>query len=371
MSFLIRRAAPNEAKTIQNITRHFKHELPFVMLPQIQSSIEAGELFVAEVEQQIVGFVRFHTRKDAISTLYDLAVLPHYQKTGIGSALVFSVPAPIQLRCTVDNPANRFYRRLGFRKLSTEQGKKQALNLYRLDWLLVYIRGADKLAPETARIAGIPYGIRNDYYPYADPLFLDIHWTNYDWNDYCQLVSRFHPIYAMVPDYEHPSQKERMLRQIEDLKTLGVLRVGVCPKFEGAVKDIPMDCVLAISVPTQYAGFLPNEALTDRKIHLLGGHPDQWMYLIRYRYPKAHFLSMDGNIMGLKAGLRQYWHRGWNKVPDGIEINKTRLAALSFRNARRELLNTDPPRLTSSRRVLRCAIHYTPLTKPTQIALFD
>ena len=51
-------------------------------------------------------------------------------------------------------------------------------------------------------------------------------------------------------------------------------RIAVCPKFAGAVADIPADCLVAVSVPSSYAGFVPElTELRGRRVHLLGGNP--------------------------------------------------------------------------------------------------
>lgn len=372
MTILIRYAAVADVDACQQIAREFRLELPFVMRVQMQKSIAQREMFVAEVGGNVVGFARFHARRDGLHTLYDLAVTKAAQQQGVGAWLVQAIPTPIRVRTTVDNEAaNRFYRRLGFRYIATEPSKKRAINLYELDTLLAYVRGGEPDAVTVARWAGCAYGVRNDYKAYAQSFMLDIHWTDYDWNEYMQIVATQHPVQAMVPDYESPLQKARLYEQIADLRAAGVLRVMCCPKFAGAVADIPADCVLAISVPTEYAGFLPSESLAGRKLHLLGGHPDQWIYVKRYRYPRAHILSIDGNIAGLKAQTQQYWDCGWREVEAGRKEDRRHLATVSLRNARRELFDGALPKLVYSRRVLRCAIlDYEPQPTYAQAALF-
>ncbi len=103
---------------------------------------------------------------------------------------------------------------------------------------------------------------------------------------------------ALACDYDHPSQRESVLDQLRTLNQAGVIRPTVCCKFNGAVRDIPADVVIAVSIPSQYAGFLPAD-LTEyngRRLHLLGGSPLQWMDLI----PKLHgvgaiVMSIDGS----------------------------------------------------------------------------
>jgi hypothetical protein len=173
--------------------------------------------------------------------------------------------------------------------------------------IVVYCRGGDKFAPIVARFAGMLYGTRHDYIPYAHIYLLDIHWTKYDWSDYLRKAAAWKPVMAMAPDYERPDQLPALLSQIGDLRGLGI-RPMVCPKFAGAVSDIPPDCIVSISVPSDYAGFLPDRReLGGRELHFLGGSPSQQRYLMA-RYDNAQTVSADGNKLGYKAMKGQYWH---------------------------------------------------------------
>lgn len=88
-----------------------------------------------------------------------------------------------------------------------------------------------------------------------------------------------------------------MLNQVAALHEAGVLIVMVCPKFHGAVKDIPKDCRVAVSVPRRYAGFMPETSeLRGRVVHLLGGSPiAQRRIITQYAGAGAIVASVDGN----------------------------------------------------------------------------
>jgi len=172
--------------------------------------------------------------------------------------------------------------------------------------LLIGCRGGDPDAPGILRQAGWHYGSRSDYKIYAPPVFIDIHWQNYKWLRHWLVLRRWRPMMAMAADYEYPEQKPVMLRQVAQIRTLGI-RPMVCPKFEGAANDIPADCVVAVSVPTQYAGFLPNKnELIGRNLHLLGGHPDQ-LVLLMHRYKHSRIISVDCSAIFQKAQFGAYW----------------------------------------------------------------
>jgi hypothetical protein len=177
---------------------------------------------------------------------------------------------------------------------------------------VIYVRGGDKTAPNIAESAGMQYGIRHDYKPYAPVWMLDIKWDDYDWQHYLSLIRDYQPVMALVPDYERPEQRDTLLAQIDELRPL-VERVLVCPKWHGAVAHIPEDCVIALSVPApSYAGFLPDlRTLVNRKIHLLGGKPALQVELItKLNALGANVLSVDGSYIAMKAGNGQVFREG-------------------------------------------------------------
>jgi hypothetical protein len=129
------------------------------------------------------------------------------------------------------------------------------------------------------------------------------------------LVQKYRPVFAMVRDYERAEQREEMLREIEMLRGLGVLRIGVVPKFEGAIQDIPRDCIVAVSVPSSYAGYVPPlEQLRGRRVHLLGGNPKAQLDLIvKMRGIGAQVLSVDYNVHERNAQNGMVFDGGvWN-----------------------------------------------------------
>lgn len=224
--------------------------------------------------------------------------------------------------------------------------------------IVVYCRGGDKFAPKLCADSGMAYGTRHDYTPYMEPVYmLDINWEAYNWFDYLSKVERYKPAIAMVPDYEHPHQRGRLMEQIEEVKAAGAGAVMCCPKFLGAVADIPSDCILAISVPTKYAGFLPDASEVEgRKLHLLGGQPDQQLYIIRKLYQRAQVVSVDGNKLALKAQLGQWWsarRANWVQTAPNQYSNQV----LMLQSARRIMDYFSNPRsfYRWTRPVLKCA----------------
>jgi hypothetical protein len=192
---------------------------------------------------------------------------------------------------------------------------------------VIYCRGGSKTAPHIAQMAGMKYGTHYKYTAYAPVYFLDAGIDPVWWPDYYACVRELQPSLAVVPDYYHPHELPRLLAQIDSIRSLDVIPL-ICPKFDGAVYDIPRDCRVAISVPAQeYAGFLPadNEVI-DRDLHLLGGSPAQYLYIMRHRYQQSRVLSVDGNKFAYKAQMGQIWHAQqarWVQLPAGRASNYT------------------------------------------------
>lgn len=274
---------------INKIARQYPKELGFVAKTHLK------EVLLASIDSVIVGFVNFRVRKDGWATINEIAVHRDYQRQGVAKRLIFSILHPTQLKCTVDNPANDFYRHLNFKLIGTVNGRVRALNVWQSPVKFIQVAGNNPNLSIVCKNAGVGYGVRHDNKAYSQPQMLDINWKKYDWGMYLEVVKKYKPTMAMVADYIHPSQRDVMLQQVNDLRQLGVLNIMVCPKFDEAVIDIPDDCIVAISIPSSYAGFLPpSETLIGRRLHLLGGSPKkQKAYILEH--PKLRIVSVDGN----------------------------------------------------------------------------
>lgn len=340
--FQIRYATIDDVARCQQIAREHRDVLPFVSLPQLRERAAKNELFVAVLDDEVVGFVSWHARQDGWQTIYDLAVSRSAQGLGIGRNLLFSVPTPLRLRVTQDNErAVQFYEHAGMIQMGAETSRSgRKLWVYEMRLLVVWIQGNNKRVPEMAQRAGMAYGTRHIDTPQAWPFMLDIYWKRYDWLDYMSKVEHWRPVMAMCADFERPEQRRELYRQIRDLRAAGVLRIMVCPKFDGATQYIPSWCVVAISIDSGYAGFEPEiKEVKGRRIHLLGGSPNRQLATLTRYGAVGHVLSVDTNSSSRAAGYGAEWINGkWRrnrKYKDTVDYYP--MATRSASNIRRAL----------------------------------
>ena len=133
MSYIIRTARIEDITAVKRIADSNKREIGFIVRPILEASIESGELLVAHEENgEVIGFLRWHRRRDGWSTIYEICVRADFRGLGIGKCLLNHIPRPIRLKCPVDNDANVFYERLGLTHTETESGRKRKLNIWML-----------------------------------------------------------------------------------------------------------------------------------------------------------------------------------------------------------------------------------------------
>ena len=127
------------AKCLADANRHI---FGFITRGAFYDTYQAGTLIVATRDEEVVGFLRYHHRKrDLQTTLYDICVSESMRGQGLGwgmlNMLVDSCRTVgreiILLRCPTPLAANDFYERYGFTCVDTVVGKRQRLNVWRLD----------------------------------------------------------------------------------------------------------------------------------------------------------------------------------------------------------------------------------------------
>jgi len=128
----LRFARVDDIDLIDQLARKYNQELSYIPKVSLCESMQKRELVCAWIGSKLVGFVRFHARKDGRQTVYEIAVHPDYHGYNIGKGLLACVPKPIQLKVTVDNErAIGFYLSQGFSEISREQGRKRELLVLR------------------------------------------------------------------------------------------------------------------------------------------------------------------------------------------------------------------------------------------------
>lgn len=123
-------ASSDDLDAVKKIADAHRKELGFVLRPALIDSIDKQELFVAKIDDEVVGFMHWHKRKDGWSTRYHLCVAKQARGQGIGKMLVDEVPKPNRGRCPIDNESNKFFKKIGAKFDGTEPGKKRRLNVW-------------------------------------------------------------------------------------------------------------------------------------------------------------------------------------------------------------------------------------------------
>ncbi len=137
---------------------------------------------------------------------------------------------------------------------------------------------------------------------------IDINWKNYDWDRHVKLVKEHRPKYAVVPDITRVRQLDITLELAQELAQY-CEHIIVVPKVPDVIGYIPKQYIIGVSIPTSYAGFVPNMSeLTYRTVHLLGGTPRQQRdYWKHYQQTNIVVTSVDTNSHSKASDFGSYW----------------------------------------------------------------
>ncbi|MGG6262859.1 GNAT family N-acetyltransferase [Leptolyngbya sp. AN03gr2] len=119
--------------------RHRK-ELSFTERSILEQAVRHQEILIHPH-----GFLRFHHRRDSISTLHQICVDPQHRRQGIGKQLIEQWEQLarkqgirlLRLKCPIHLSANGFYARSGFYRANIESGKRHSLVIWQRNILAV------------------------------------------------------------------------------------------------------------------------------------------------------------------------------------------------------------------------------------------
>src|SRR5260370_12155338 len=140
--FIVRFASHEHIESIKTLTDANRHIFGFVTRGAFYDALQAGTLIVAMRGVEVVGFLRYHHRKrDLQTTLYDICVAEPERGKSLGQSMLTMLIEDcrssnrnvILLKCLSRLEANAFYEKNGFCCIGSLVGKRQSLNVWRLD----------------------------------------------------------------------------------------------------------------------------------------------------------------------------------------------------------------------------------------------
>ncbi len=134
----IQPACLEDISLIKHIADQNRLALGFVIWASLEEKIARQALLVVKEREKTVGFVSFHHRRDGWTVIHEICVSSKHRGQGIGQKLVEAVQEQafkkqqrgLRLKCPIDLPANKFYDKLGFVRVSIESGKRRPLAVW-------------------------------------------------------------------------------------------------------------------------------------------------------------------------------------------------------------------------------------------------
>ena len=127
----------SDFKSIKQIANQQREFLPALMNYNLKDGLKTNSLYIAKENNEIIGFIRWHPRKDGTQTIHEIAVKKGHEGKGIGKQLFKLAPEPVQLKVTEDNTyAIEFYKKQGLKFETTFKGKKRDLLIFKSPTLL-------------------------------------------------------------------------------------------------------------------------------------------------------------------------------------------------------------------------------------------
>lgn len=131
-----------DIEAIKQIADSNRNELGFHPRQTFLESQAKKELLIAKERNEIIGFVRYHHRKDKITTLYEIASHKDFRGRDVGRKLIDTLKEEcqkigsrlIRLSCPVELQANGFYKKYGFIRSEdrSRPGKNRPLYIWEL-----------------------------------------------------------------------------------------------------------------------------------------------------------------------------------------------------------------------------------------------
>lgn len=131
----VRKAVTQDVDKIYEIAQNNTEEIGYIPKPAYEEGVEDGDTIVAVFEDEVVGFAKFHEKKNGITTLNEIVVSEKVRGEGLGKEMLDYLERKghyIQLKVPVDNDSVEFYEHIGYNKIKKiEKEEKRDLFVFR------------------------------------------------------------------------------------------------------------------------------------------------------------------------------------------------------------------------------------------------
>jgi len=221
----------------------------------------------------------------------------------------------------------------------------------------IMIHGGNPNTVYLCKKAGWDYGVQFGATMYHNLTMTDF--VKGSWSKYLNFLKLHNPPLALACDWLEASEISLYRQRIDDILSLGIKPVVAVKHPSYFEENYGLDVRIGISVPTRHMndGWLParDYMQAGQEIHLLGGHPDQWKWFIRYYCENGQIVeSIDGNSHYEQARTYgKFWSQwGYYRQMPAYKYNTNAMAICSMRNAKRYLENNAP--IHDSERITEC-----------------
>jgi N-acetylglutamate synthase-like GNAT family acetyltransferase len=136
-----RLAAGSDLLHIDALVRRASDVFGFVPRVVLARAIKEGEIRVLTAgDGRLTGAIRFHHRRDGVTTIHEVVVAADARNDGVGRTLVQAVhdaalargQQSLRAKCPIDARANGFYRATGWERVAIEDGRVRDLAVWKL-----------------------------------------------------------------------------------------------------------------------------------------------------------------------------------------------------------------------------------------------
>lgn len=284
---------------VKRLADEYRRELGFHTRQVYVDSLNKDELLIAKNGNQIVGFVRYHHRRDNRTTLYEIATSVDVQRKGIGRRLVEALIADckrvssrcLRLSCPVELPANRFYEAIGFTRAAhrSRSGKSRPLYEWELpvlpDRKITFVASLTSTAADLERLIELWENEGPNRKPFEKciitPLFIErksfdyVRWMHEHWE-----IDVIFDSGGFFVQQEKISYDELFSRLLDFYLDYEWAHTYVLPDFVPTSRQTSDEVIERVYVTAaesvRFLDRLP-EALRDRALGVLQGHTPEYL----------------------------------------------------------------------------------------------